>query len=184
MTPKSIIPWYQGPWDTGPLAVRSVARPNTTSSPATRPLLALQQEMQAMIENFFAGSGFSGSGPLSLQSNFPGNRSFSPQIDVVEEDDKLTVSVELPGLDQKDIEISLDGDFLHIKGEKREEHEEKSNKNFYYVERAYGAFERTVPLNVEIEEDQISASFKKGVLKIELPKTKNSKERKKRISVA
>ena len=94
-----------------------------------------------------------------------------PAIDLVEDDKAYTVSAELPGLDEKDVAVSVSGDLHVLKGEKSEEKEEKE-KNRYLPERSYGAFERSFRLPDNVERDKIDAKFAKGVLTVTLPKSK------------
>ena len=103
-----------------------------------------------------------------------------PTTDVSETKDSFLVKAELPGLETKDIEVSVSGDFLVIKGEKKQEKEEKDEQH-HAVERYYGSFQRSyrIPPNVNIE--KIDAAFEKGVLKVTLPKTEEAK--KKEISI-
>ena len=93
----------------------------------------------------------------------------SPRVDVVQDDKEVRVSVELPGMDEKDFDISLSNDVLTIRGEKKAEKEEKG-KNYYRMERAYGAFERRIPLPAEVDADKAEATYQRGVLTVVLPK--------------
>lgn len=104
--------------------------------------------------------------------------SFSPRLDVVENDKQLQISVELPGLDEKDFQVSLSHHQLTISGQKKEEKEQKG-QNYYRMERSYGSFQRTVPLPDGVDESNVQATFKQGVLTITLPKTQVIEERKK-----
>jgi len=88
----------------------------------------------------------------------------------------------LPGLDEKDLEVSLLDASLWIKGEKREEHEE-GRGDIYSTERRYGAFEWVIPLPVEVDPAKIQASFKKGLLKVTLPKTKEAQSSRRLVPV-
>jgi HSP20 family protein len=92
-----------------------------------------------------------------------------PPVDILDTADKVTVKVEVPGMDAKNIEISLSGDVLTIKGEKKTERDEKG-ENFFLAERSYGSFYRSLRLPVEVKEDKIEASYKHGVLTITCPK--------------
>jgi len=104
----------------------------------------------------------------------------APAVDVVEKEKAYEITAELPGMDEKNIELTVADDMLTIKGEKKEEREEKK-KNFFLSERQYGSFERSFRLPEGVEADKIEASFKKGVLTVTLPKTpeaqKKAKER-------
>lgn len=94
---------------------------------------------------------------------------WAPRLDVVETEKTVEVKAELPGLDKKDVEVTLDRGLLVIKGEKKEEKEEKG-KYYHRVERHQGTFCRTVRLPAEVREEKIEASFKDGVLTVTLPK--------------
>lgn len=106
----------------------------------------------------------------------------APAVDITETDKAYEISAELPGLDEKDIEVKLVGGGITIKGEKREEREE-SKKDYYLHERHFGSFERTfrVPEGVDVE--KIQATFKKGVLALTLPKKDQAQKPEKKIDV-
>ncbi len=105
-----------------------------------------------------------------------------PAVDVTEDDKAYKIAAELPGLEEKDIEVSLTGDVLTLKGEKRQEKEEK-NKNWYLSERAFGAFQRAFELPEGIDRDKIAAAFAKGVLTVTLPKSAETQKQQKKIDV-
>jgi HSP20 family protein len=92
------------------------------------------------------------------------------------------VKAEVPGMDPKHIDISLSDGVLTIKGEKKEEKEEKE-ANYHLVERSYGAFSRSIRLPSEVQSDKINASYKNGVLKITLPKSEEAKKKEIKIKV-
>ena len=99
-----------------------------------------------------------------------------PSLDVAETKNELVVKAEVPGMDPKDIDISLSDGRLTIKGEKRQEKEEKE-ADYHLVERSYGSFIRSVQLPREVQGDKISASYKNGILKITLPKSEEAKKK-------
>ncbi len=105
-----------------------------------------------------------------------------PTLDVSETKNDLVVKVELPGMDQKDINVSLSDGHLTIKGEKKQEKEEKE-ENYHFIERSYGTFTRSVQLPKEVKHDKISASYKNGILKIVLPKSEEAKKKEVKIKV-
>jgi len=105
-----------------------------------------------------------------------------PSLDVAETKNDIVVKVELPGMDQKDIDISLSDGHLIIKGEKKQEKEEKE-ENYHFIERSYGTFTRSVHLPKEVKRDKISASYKNGVLKVLLPKSEEAKKKDVKIKV-
>lgn len=108
---------------------------------------------------------------------------FTPRVNVKETEKEISVSAELPGLDEKDIELTLDDNVLTIKGEKKEEQEEKDETS-YRMERTYGSFHRSIPLPVEIDVENVKARFKKGVLAVKVPKLKPDKAKRKTIDIS
>jgi HSP20 family protein len=141
-----------------------------------RSVLSFQQEMNRLFDEFFGGWGLA-----PFREFTEPWEAFSPRVDVVEGDKEVTVSAELPGMDEKKIAVSLSRGVLTISGEKREKVEDRG-KNYYRMERSYGSFQRSVPLPSEVDEDKAEATFKKGVLTITLPKTAEAQARK-RIAV-
>lgn len=135
-------------------------------------LSSLRKEMDSLWDKFF--------GEKALAKSFP--EQWSPSVDISETDDGLVVKAELPGLEAKDVNVSLSGDLLTIKGEKKKEKEEK-DEHHHYIERYAGAFQRSFRLPVEIQPDKVEASFKKGVLKITLPKAETAKKKSIEIKV-
>ena len=109
--------------------------------------------------------------------------SFSvPAIDMSEDEKAYMISAELPGIDAKDIDVSVSGDMLVLKGEKRQEKEEK-DKNYHFSERAYGSFQRAFDLPASVDRDKVAADFSKGVLTITLPKTAEARKPQKKIAI-
>jgi HSP20 family protein len=140
------------------------------------PFTQFRQEM----DNLFEGMLGNLTRPMSLLERRLG--SWMPQIDVRETEKEIRVTAELPGMEEKDLEVSfLDGG-LTIKGEKNEEHEEDKG-DVHCSERQYGMFERTIPLPAEVDIDKVKATFKKGVLKITLPKTKEAQSNRRLIQI-
>ena len=103
-----------------------------------------------------------------------------PSVDIKEGKKDVTVKAEIPGVEPKDIDITISGKLLTIKGEKKQEKEEKE-ENIHRMERSYGFFNRTIELPCEVDSENVDASYKKGVLKIELKKSKESES--KRIEI-
>jgi HSP20 family protein len=104
-----------------------------------------------------------------LRGGLFGDGFWSPAVDVYDRKDSLIVKAELPGMDKKDIKVNIDGDVLTIKGETRKG-QEVQGKDCYYSERAYGSFYRAIPLPVAVQKEKTKASYKDGILTIELPK--------------
>jgi HSP20 family protein len=108
---------------------------------------------------------------------------FSPAIDISETDDVFLVKGEIPGIDPKDLHISLAGEVLTITGEKKEEENEEGNGVTHRRERRFGSFSRKFTLPCEVDKDAIEATFENGVLSLSLPKTETAKEKAIRIEV-
>jgi HSP20 family protein len=137
-----------------------------------RELATVRDEMDSLWERFL------GEWPV-LE---PFRREWTPSLDVSEMKDSIVVKAEIPGIDPKDIDISLTGAALTIKGEKKQEKEQK-DENYHRVERSNGAFARSVRLPKEVQSDKIEGSYKNGVLKITLPKSEEAKKKEIKIKV-
>lgn len=147
-----------------------LTKTNNGGRPARRstPFTALQQEIERVFDDFSAWRGFN-------------VNAFTPSLEVTETDKAIEVTSELPGIEEKDVEISLSNDVLTIRGEKRAEKEEE-NKSYRLVERSYGSFERSLALPAGIDGSAIKASMDKGVLKITLPKPATAQPQKIQIA--
>jgi len=106
----------------------------------------------------------------------------TPSVDVVEKDGTFELKADLPGVDEKNIEIKLNGDILTIKGQ-REERKEEKKEDYYISERQFGSFERSFRVPANIEADKIDARFNKGVLTVTLPKKPGAQKAEKTISI-
>jgi HSP20 family protein len=107
---------------------------------------------------------------------------WSPRLDVSETDNNLEIVADLPGMDKKDINVSLEENLLTIKGEKKEERERK-DKHYHTIERRSGSFYRAIRLPIEVEKDKVEAAFKDGVLTLRLPKSKEAKKKVAQIEI-
>ena len=105
-----------------------------------------------------------------------------PSVDVTETKDNLLIKAELPGLEAKDVNVSVSGDILTIKGEKTKEEEEK-DEHYYHCERYCGSFQRSFRLPVNVQADKVEATFDKGVLKVTLPKEEKAKKKNIKVKV-
>ena len=105
-----------------------------------------------------------------------------PPIDVYEKDSKVMVKAELPGVKPEEVNLSVDGNLLRIHGEKKQENEVKE-KDYYHLEGSYGSFQRTVELPSEVTADKAKATYKDGVLRVELPKAAEEKKEKINIDI-
>lgn len=132
--------------------------------PTFKSLTELKNEMDRIFESFFG----------ERLPTFKEEFSFSPAIEVSETDNEIIVKAAVPGVDKKDLNISILDNNLIIKGEVKREKEEKK-KNYYKQEIAYGSFSRTIPLPAEVKVDEIKANMKNGVVTITIPKSEKAK---------
>ena len=107
----------------------------------------------------------------------------APAVDVAETEKEFQITAELPGIDEKNLDVTVSNGVLTIKGEKQEEKEEK-DKNYYLSERRYGSFQRTFQLPDGVDQNKIAANFEKGVLRVTLPKTAEAVTQQKKIPIA
>jgi HSP20 family protein len=162
MNVRDLIPWR---------------RPANTQAPAVyrdetaNPFLTLHREMNRLFDETLR--------QFDMPSLF-GRMPSWPSIEVSETDTELRVTAEVPGLDEKDIEVLLSNGLLTIRGEKKESVEDKQRQ---FSERYYGRFERQIALGTEVEEDRIKASFKNGLLSVILPKTAKAQASRRRIPI-
>ena len=164
MAIRDLIPWNRG---------RDVT---VTRDDEINPFLTLHREMNRLFDDVFRG--------FDLGSPGFGQRPFErgmgwPNIEVSETGNEVKVTAELPGLDEKDVDIRLSDGVLVISGEKKTETEDKDR---LFSERAYGRFERRIPLD-GIDEEKVSASFKNGVLLVTLPRSAQAKSNVRRIAI-
>lgn len=139
------------------------------------PFVALRREMDRMFDTFARDLTNAVPAPVRMDG-------WTPRVNVEEDKDGLNVTVELPGVDEKDIDCTLADGVLTIKGEKRTEKEEKK-KDYHIAERTYGAFYRAIPLPFEVQEDKVEASYDKGVLRLSLPKSPEAKKAERKIAI-
>ena len=138
-----------------------------------RSALDLWREMDNLFGRFFGETGLT----ERTEGKF-----FAPAFDISETDNELVIKAELPGIDPKAVDISLTGDRLTTKGEKKEETEEKG-EDFHRVERSFGSFSRSFQLPCEVKEEEIKAEYKNGVLDLRLPKAEDVKRKTVKIEV-
>jgi HSP20 family protein len=108
--------------------------------------------------------------------------SFAPAVDVYEDEHQVTLKIEVPGIDEKDIDVRVENDTLTVHGERKIEKEEKE-ENYRRVERQYGSFTRTFTLPQTVDTEKVSATYDKGVLKVALPKKAEAKPKQIKVTV-
>jgi HSP20 family protein len=165
--------------------------PIQTKSPAPAPASntdswrSLRDEMNRLFDRFSGGFGF----PMLRRAFEPPTFTLeapfamaAPAVDVTEDDAAYKVTAELPGMTEKDIEVSVSGDLLTLSGEKRQE-KEQNEKNYHVSERSYGAFQRSFTIPEGVERGKITADFAKGVLTLTMPKSAKARETQRKIEV-
>jgi HSP20 family protein len=152
MAIRDLIPWKR---ETAPARREDVEQ---------EPFVAFRNEMDRMFDEFWGRRGW---GLAPWRGEWSG---FDPMVDVIETENEVKVEAELPGLDAEDVHVTVSHNVLSIKGEKKQEHEEKG-ENWYRTERSYGSFERAVTLPQGTDTEQAEAAFDKGVLTITFAKT-------------
>lgn len=160
MDVKSLIPWS-----------RNRNTPAVCYGEEPSPFLALHREMNRLFDDFFRGF------DLPLSSRFGWSAGW-PNVEVSESEKDIKVVAELPGLTEKDVDVTLHDGVLTLKGEKKQE-----SDGAIYSERWHGSFERSIQLGPDIDPDQVTASFKNGVLTVTLTKRPEAESRIKRIPV-
>jgi HSP20 family protein len=145
-------------------------RPGREVSP-WRKLREIEDEMDSILGRF-----------LGREPSVSGERMWAPAVDVKETKSDVIVKAELPEVSAKDVEITVDGNVLTIKGERKSE-EKKEEEGYYYSERSYGSFMRSLTLPKEVDEAKTKASYKEGVLTITMPKKKEEKAKQIKVDV-
>jgi HSP20 family protein len=165
MNVRALIPWGRN--STAPTPYREEER---------NPFLSLHREVNRLFDDAFRG----------FDTHFPAFGSLSsfngswPNVEISETEKDVHVTAEIPGLDEKDVEVLLSDGVLTLKGERQSESEDKERR---FSERFYGHFERRIPIGVDVEEDKVEARFKNGVLHVLLPKSERAQSQVKRIAI-
>ncbi|HET6466571.1 MAG TPA: Hsp20/alpha crystallin family protein [Nitrospiria bacterium] len=141
-------------------------------------LSRIEREAERMFGDFFRRPLWG----LSWPERFREVGFREPAIEVYEEKDDVVVKAEIPGMKKENLDINISGTLLTIKGEKKQE-EEVKKKGYYYSERSYGSFMRTIELPKEVQVDKAYANFKDGVLEVRLPKTEEAKRKEVKVKV-
>jgi HSP20 family protein len=133
----------------------------------------IQRDINRLFDNFFRGG---------TQGDETFSSYWTPAVDIAEQESEYIVKMELPGVNKEDVKISLESNILTIRGEKKQEKEEKS-KNLHRVERSYGSFQRSFTLPTSVKSDKIDAYYKDGVLSVTLPKVEEAKPKQIEVKV-
>ena len=166
MTISDLVPWNK-------------KRQDLAADQGEKDLLPdLRIQMNRLFDEFFERP----FGSSSMFSDSPLERDFAPLLDISETDKEITVTAELPGLEPDEIDLTFNQGSLTISGEKHAE-QEQEGETYYRIERSYGSFQRTVALPPDVDEDKIKATFKRGVLRVVVPKSRNANKKSRRITV-
>jgi HSP20 family protein len=161
---RDLIPWGRS---------RAPARQGEPHHDAAlSPFFTLRREMDRLFDDAFRGFG--------LASFASSNGLGWPQVEVVDRDKEVRITAELPGLEEKDVDLRVENNVLVLRGEKRTEFDDAERQ---YSERSYGRFERHVALPAEVDDERASATFRNGVLTVMLPKTERARQQTKRIPI-
>ena len=130
------------------------------------PMVQIHRDIDNIFDQFFRGWGFP---QREVFGNFPADSLFKPKVDLSAAEQEYLLTVEIPGVSEKDVMVDINNNTMTIKGEKRQETEDK-DKNYYRIERSYGAFQRVLALPEDVDQENIKACFKNGVLSITMPR--------------
>jgi HSP20 family protein len=146
------------------------------------PFLPLRRQMSRLFDDFFSSPMFP---RMPMMPPAPALAVVvTPQIEVSETDKEIQITAELPGIDPKDVEVTLVDDVLTIRGEKQAQHEEGKERDYHLTERSYGTFARYLRLPFHVDPQQIRAAFKDGVLTLTIPKPEEAQQKVHRITVS
>jgi len=167
MSVRDLIPWGRDHGSSVPTVLRDDDR---------SPLFSLHREVNRLFDDVFRS--FDRGVPAF--SALPTFKVGWPSVEIAETEKEIKVTAEIPGLEEKDVEVLLENGVLTLRGEKRSETQDEERQ---FSERFYGRFERRIPLGAEVEEDKIDAHFRNGVLSIVLPKSARAQSQVKRIAI-
>jgi len=168
------------------LPVKTAGNETAPAPSQRRPFESLRREIDRLFDDFNGGTWRSpfGRSFFDVQPFWPRESTWAtaPAVDVAETEKAYEITAELPGMDEKNVEVKFADGVLTVKGEKQEEREEKK-KDYYLNERNFGSFQRSFQVPDGVDADKIEASFKKGVLTVTLPKSAESQKAAKKITV-
>lgn len=160
MNVRDLIPWG-----------RQSRQTPATYRDAEHPFLSLHRDMNRLFDDFFRD--------FAAPAGY-GGWSGWPHLEVSETEREIRVTAELPGLEEKDVDVTLENGVLTLRGERKSEFDDAERQ---FSERFYGRFERRLPLDADIEQDNVQAAFRNGVLTVTLPKTAQAQARTRRIPI-
>jgi len=146
------------------------------------PFVQIRKEIDRLFDTAFRGFGFPSMGFGRELTPMAQTDWLKPTLDIGASEKKYTISVELPGVDEKEVQLELINDTLKIKGEKKQQKEEKE-KNYYRMERSYGSFQRVLSLPEDADQSNIKAVYKNGIMEITIPRKAAPKAEAKQIEI-
>jgi len=158
--------------------VTSKGQGGRTPSRYTDPFHSFRSEMDRLFDTFMTGM----PSVTSMRQGFPAAEGLTPTLDVKENDKEIVVKADLPGIDEKDINLTFHDGVLTLRGEKKSERSDE-RENYHLMERSYGSFQRAVRVPETIDEDKVEACFDKGVLTVTLPKRPEMVKAQKKIEI-
>ncbi len=169
--------WFRHEEEGRDLDVQRSGEPTAYS----HPLVRMHREMDRMFEETFGNSAF----PSLFGKGESGGRELllRPSVDIVEEDEQYRITVEVPGIREDDLQLTVDRDRLVISGEKRSEHEDRKDGRLHRVERSYGHFQRVLSLPQDAQGDQAAARFAQGILTITVPRDASQQDNRRVIEI-
>ena len=177
---KKLAPWnwFKKEQEGNTLPIRR----QETRTQYADPFSQIRQEIDRVFDSAFSGLGFPAIGFGRELTPAAQTDWIKPTLDVGASDKEYTISVELPGVDEKDVQLELINDTLKIKGDKKQQKEEKE-KNYYRMERSYGSFQRVLSLPEDADQDNIKAVYKNGIMNITIPRKAAPKTEVKQIEI-
>lgn len=169
---KKLAPWnwFKGEEEAHSVPVRHNSRGGERPpGHPYEPMVQVHREIDRLFENFFRGFPLSTIDPLRPFAGLGESGLLRPKADLSATDKEYRLTVEIPGVSEKDVSLAISDNSLTIRGEKKQEKEEKE-KDFYRIERSYGSFQRVLSLPGDVDQDGISAGFKDGVLTVTMPR--------------
>jgi HSP20 family protein len=184
MNLKKLAPWnwFKKEEEHGSLVPVNRGKPSTQKGRGVFDSFAALDDMERMFDSSLTGARWSPSDFDRLLTPLSAPDMLRPQVDIGANASEYTISVEIPGVAEKDITLEVSGETLIIKGEKHQEQESK-DKNYYRVERSYGSFQRMLSLPEDAEHDKTAAVFKNGVLTVTIPRKKTKASQIKNIEI-
>ncbi len=169
---KNLAPWN---WfkneeeNEHPVPIKHGAKRPLSPARHHDPMLQIHRDIDHLFDQFFRGWGVPQLGGFGHEASFNADSLLKPRVDLSAADKEYLLTVEIPGVEEKDVSVDISNNTMTIKGEKKLEKEDR-DKNYYRIERSYGSFQRVLSLPADVDQDAIKASFKNGVLSVTMPR--------------